>query len=110
MRRDVVFGRHVVEHAGQRVLLAPDLDIAVGLGPDRPPIGLAGDPQHILEGVIAARLAHPPRVVDQPAEGHAVVEPQLDQAGLDLGIALLGLLDDAVGRGLIEDLADRRRL
>src|SRR5215472_11272303 len=84
--------------------------MAVGTGPDGAAIGLRRDAQHLLQRFVGPRLALPAGEIGEPGERHAVVEAELDETALDLVIAGLRLGHDAVDGGLVEDLADGRRL
>ena len=58
-----------IDDAGERVLLQPDLDVGVGVGPERFAIEPGGVFERLLDAVEGARLALPAGVVGEPAYG-----------------------------------------
>src|SRR5215469_13854387 len=61
--------RSRVDHTGQCVLLAPDLDIDIGIAPQRLAVEPGGLLQCLLDTVEGCRLAHPARQIGDVAIG-----------------------------------------
>ena len=109
-QRHVVRGGDRIDDAGERVLLQPDLDVGVGVGPERLAVEPGGLLERLLDAAEGARLALPPGVVGEPVVGQIAGPAHQHEVGLHLGVAGLGLLDDAADGGLVEHLPDRHRL
>ena len=98
-----------IDDAGERVLLEPDLDVAIGARPQALAIERGGVPQRVLDAVERARLALPAGVVGEPVVGQFASPAHDRQIGLHLGVTALGLLDEAAHGGLVEHLPDGHR-
>ena len=99
-----------VDDAREGVLLQPDLDVGVGVIPQRLAIEPRGLLQRGFDAVERPRLALPAGIVGEPVVGE-IARPAHDrEVGLHLGVTALGLLDEAAHGGLIEHLAHRHRL
>ena len=102
--------RDRVDHAGERILLQPDLDVGVGVAPQVLAVEPGGFFERVLDTVEGAWLTLPARVVGEPIIRQRSVAPHDCEVGLHLGVAGLGLLDDSADGGLIEHLPHRHRL
>src|SRR5262249_41952928 len=65
--------------------------------------------QRLLDAVEGGRLALPAGIVGEPVVGQVPGAPHQREIGLDFAVAALGLLDQAVDGGLVEDLPHRHR-
>ena len=64
------------DDAGQRILLAPDLDIDRLLIPDCPAARFRSVLERLPEAVVAARFPYPARVVGDPSERNLAAVPE----------------------------------
>jgi hypothetical protein len=109
-QRYIEHGRYWQDHASQGVLLKPDLDVAIGVGPEGFPVEAGGIVERLLDAGECPWLPLPPGIVGQPVVRESPCFPHQYQVRLHLGVAGLGLLDDVANGGLVVHLSDRHRL
>jgi hypothetical protein len=102
----VVFRGDRRDDTGERVLLEPQLDIDVDVGPDRAAIESRGFLEGVDDAVEGLGLDLPAGVIRDVPIRNPGAAPQSDQGSLHLVVTGLGLIDDAPDRGLEVGLPD----
>ena len=85
---------------------APEASTADSLGPQ----GARSELERLFDAVKGARLALPSRIIGEPVIWERAITAHLRQVDLNFGVTTLGLLDEPMNGGLIEDLPNGHRL